>query len=99
MAVVQLRHRDSPGRAYYERKVAAGKTPMEAIRSLKRRLSDIACHQMNADARAARTDPGGHSGTTLQSSVTGPTPAAGSSDKPLPGSASHQPKTMSLTVP
>jgi transposase len=38
MAVVQLRHRDSQGRAYYERKVAAGKTPREAMRCLKRRL-------------------------------------------------------------
>ncbi len=36
MAVVQLRHRDSEGRAYYDRKVAAGKTPMEAMRALKR---------------------------------------------------------------
>ena len=27
MAVVQLRHRRSEGRAYYDRKVAAGKTP------------------------------------------------------------------------
>jgi hypothetical protein len=39
MAVVQLRHRNSEGRAYYDRKVAAGKTPMEAMRALKRRLS------------------------------------------------------------
>ncbi len=38
MAVVQLRHRNSEGRAYYDRKVAAGKTPREAMRSLKRRL-------------------------------------------------------------
>jgi transposase len=93
MAVVQLRHRDSPGRAYYDRKVAAGKTPMEAMRCVKRRLSDIVYHQMTIDARTAKTDPGGHSGTTLQSSVTGLTPTAGSSDKPLPGSASHQPKS------
>jgi transposase len=38
MAVVQLRHRNSEGRACYDRKVAAGKTPMEAMRALKRRL-------------------------------------------------------------
>src|SRR3984957_6455252 len=84
MAVVQLRN-PTEGRAYFDRKVAAGKTPMEAMRALKRRLSDIVYHQMIIDARATRTDPGGHSGTTLQSSVTGPTPSAGSSDKPLPG--------------
>ena len=98
MAIVQLRN-PTEGRAYYDRKVAAGKTPMEAMRSLKRRLSDIVYHQMITDAREARTDPGGHSGTTLQSSVTDLTPTAGSSDKPLPGSATQQPKTLSLTAP
>ena len=99
MAVVQLRHRDSKGRAYYDRKVAAGKTPMEAMRCLKRKLSDVVYRQMIADAKAAATGPGGHSGTTLQSSVTGLTPVAGSSDKPLPGPASQQPRTLSLTAP
>ena len=34
MAVVQLRH-PAKGRACYDRKVAAGKTPMEAMRALK----------------------------------------------------------------
>jgi transposase len=53
MAVVQLRHRDSQGRAYFDRKVAAGKTPREAMRCLKRRLSDIVYHQMILDARDA----------------------------------------------
>ena len=38
MAVVQLRNH-TEGRACYDRKVAAGKTPMEAMRALKRRLS------------------------------------------------------------
>jgi transposase len=99
MAVVQLRHRGSEGRAYYERKVADGKTPMEAMRCLKRRLSDVVYRQMIADMRTGRTGPGGHSGTTLQSSVTGLTPAAGSSDKPLPGPANQQPRTLSLKAP
>src|SRR4051812_24348148 len=35
-AIVQLRH-DTPGRAYFLRKVAAGRTRMEALRCLKRR--------------------------------------------------------------
>jgi transposase len=98
MAIVQLRN-PTEGRAYYDRKVAAGKTSMEAMRSLKRRLSDIVYHQMISDARAAKTDPGGHSGTTLQSSVTDLTPSAGSSDKPLPGSASQKPKSLLLSAP
>jgi transposase len=37
MAVVQLR-RDTEGRAYYRRKLAAAKTAMEAMRCLERRL-------------------------------------------------------------
>jgi len=31
---------DTPGRGYYRRKLAAGKTRMEALRCLKRRISD-----------------------------------------------------------
>ena len=54
MAVVQLRN-PTEGRAYYDRKVAAGKTPREAMRALKRRLSDIVYHQMITDARRAAT--------------------------------------------
>src|ERR1700748_3617868 len=51
MAVVQLRN-PPQGRACYDRKAAAGNTPREAMRSLKRRLSDIVYHQMIPDARA-----------------------------------------------
>ena len=50
-AITQIRHRHSPGRGYYERKLAEGKTPREAIRSLKRRLSDIVWRHLIADAR------------------------------------------------
>ena len=74
MAVVQLRNQ-TEGRAYFDRKVAAGKTPMEAMRALKRRLSDIVYHQMITDARAAGTGPGGHLGAATGSSAAGLTPA------------------------
>ena len=40
MAVAQLRH-NTPGRAYLRRRLSEGKTPMEAMRALKRRLSDV----------------------------------------------------------
>ncbi|MEU7876289.1 transposase [Dactylosporangium sp. NPDC049140] len=40
MAIVQLRN-DTEGRAYYRRKLAAGKSPMEAMRAPKRRLSNV----------------------------------------------------------
>jgi transposase len=93
MAVVQLRH-DTEGRAYYRRKLAAGKTPMEAMRALKRRLSNVVYKQMVNDAKAARTGPGGHSGATLQSSAASPIPTAGTSDQSQPGPATHQ-----LTTP
>jgi transposase len=88
MAVVQLRHRGSTGRAYYDRKVATGKTPGEAMRSLKRRLSDIACHQMVLDAGAKAAGPGGHLGAATGSSAAGLHPAAGTSEKSLPGPTS-----------
>jgi len=39
MAITQIRH-DTPGRAYYQRKRAAGKSHREALRCLKRQLSD-----------------------------------------------------------
>jgi transposase len=62
MAIVQLRN-DTPGRAYYRRKLAAGKTPMEAIRCLKRRLSDVVYKQFIHDAKhAPAASPGGHTG-------------------------------------
>jgi transposase len=49
--IVQLRN-DTPGRAYYRRRVAEGKTPMEAMRCLRRRLSDVVYRQLAADAQA-----------------------------------------------
>jgi transposase len=39
MAIVQIRH-PTAGQAYYRRKLAEGKSPKEALRCLKRRLSD-----------------------------------------------------------
>jgi hypothetical protein len=39
MAMVQVR-RPSAGQAYYQRKLAEGKSPKGALRCLKRRLSD-----------------------------------------------------------
>jgi len=56
-AVTQVSHRHSDGRACYERKLAEGKTPKEALRSLKRRVSDAVFTQLQADARQAAADP------------------------------------------
>jgi hypothetical protein len=86
--IVQLRN-DTAGRAYYRRKIAAGKTPMEAMRCLRRRLSDAVYRQLAADAQAASggTGPGGHPGASLSSSAAGLSPDTGTSDQPLPGPA------------
>jgi hypothetical protein len=99
MAIVQLRN-PTEGRAYTDARKAAGKTSMEAMRCLKRRLSNVVYRQMlhDQDTRQA-AGPGGHSGTALQSSVTDLTPDVGSSDKPLPGPATPQPRTAITAGP
>lgn len=91
MAIVQLRH-DTPGRSYYRGKLAAGKTSMEALRCLKRRLSDVIYRQLVRDARTGSgpvvgASPGGHSGATLASSAVDPTPVIDTSDQSQPGPA------------
>jgi len=90
-AIVQLRH-DTEGRAYYRRKLAAGKTPMEALRCLKRRISDVVYRRLVTDARttedrAAQTGPGGHCGASQESSAVDLPPHIDTSDQPLPGPA------------
>ena len=49
IAVTQVRN-DTPGRAYYLRKQAEGKSRKEAMRALKRRISDVVYRQLRADA-------------------------------------------------
>lgn len=49
-AVSQLRY-PGEGRDYYDKKVAEGKTSKEAIRALKRRISDVVYRHLVADAR------------------------------------------------
>jgi transposase len=53
VAICQVRHRRSEGRAYFERKLAEGKTKKDAIRSLKRHLSNVVYRQLLLDARRA----------------------------------------------
>jgi transposase len=86
-ATTQIRL-DTPGRAYYRRKLAAGKTRMEAMRCLKRRISDALYRQLIADTDALGTGPGGHCGATQESSAVDLPPHIDTSDQPLPGPAS-----------
>jgi transposase len=98
MAVVQLRNH-TEGRAYFDARKAGGMPSMMAMRALKRRLSNVVFARMLADQkRREEAGPGGHSGTTLQSSATDLTPDIGSSDQPHPGPAISKPRTPLATV-
>ena len=52
IAVTQIRFAHSEGRAYYDSKLEAGKTRREAMRALKRHISDRVYRQLRADARS-----------------------------------------------
>jgi hypothetical protein len=67
-AITQIHHRHSDGRACYDKKLAGGKTPKEALRSLKRQISNaiFACLQADARRAAARAKgPGRAAGERL----------------------------------
>jgi transposase len=62
IAVTQVRHKHSEGRAYFDKKLAEGKTHKEALRALKRQVSDAVFARLRTDARRAQAqarDPGG----------------------------------------
>ena len=56
-ALTQIRNPGTDGRIYFERKVAEGKTKREALRSLKRQVSNAIFRQLVLDAERG---PGGH---------------------------------------
>ena len=64
-AITQIRHPHSPGYAYYQRKLADGKTKKEATRALKRRISDALYEHLVADNKRG-AGPGGQAGTTAE---------------------------------
>ncbi len=62
IAVTQVRQKHSQGRAYYDKKLAEGNTRKEALRALKRQVSDAVFARLRADARREASqvrDPGG----------------------------------------
>ncbi len=67
----------------------SGKTRAEAMRCLKRRISDALYRRLRADAASNGMDagPGGHRGASHKSSAAGSHPHTGASDQPLPGPA------------
>jgi transposase len=56
IAITQLR-RDGPGRDYLQRRIAAGDTKTEAIRALRRRISDEVYRRLHADQRPSARQP------------------------------------------
>ena len=83
VAVTQLRFPSSAGRRYYERKRLEGKTPKEALRCLKRRLSDVVYRQLTIDA------------ATIDQCALPTTAAPTPSTSPLPTSRSPRAATAS----
>ena len=81
-AITQISHQHSDGRAYYQRKIAEGKTHKEALRCLKRRISNAVYARLRADARKGGRE--GNRGVTLSPRRPAHTPNTGTSDKPLP---------------
>jgi transposase len=92
MATVQLRNA-TEGRAYFDRKKAGGKSSMEAMRCLKRRLSDTVYRTLLADlAKHAATGPGGQRGNGSDSSVAGSQPQHRLFGQATPGPVTDHPK-------
>jgi hypothetical protein len=92
-AVTQIRYRHTKGRAYYDKKLAEGKTGKEALRALKRQISDaiFACLQEDARraAAAAARSPGGQPGNHSASRAAGSHPDHRLFGQATPGPATH----------
>jgi hypothetical protein len=91
-AISQIRYKHSDGRAFYEKKIAEGKTHKEALRSLKRRISDAIYAALAADARQATAcpkGPGGQPGNHSASRAAGSHPARRRFGQATPGPRHH----------
>jgi transposase len=91
-AVTQVRYPHSGGRAYYDKKLAEGKTAKEALRALKRQVSDALYKHLRADAaRAAAAgstmSPGGQAGNDSVASAAGSHPRRQLFGQATPGPA------------
>jgi transposase len=89
-AVTQVRYPHSEGRAYYDKKLAEGKTAKEALRALKRQVSDAFCKHLRADAARAAGgagSPGGQAGNDSVASAAGSHPERRLFGQATPGPA------------
>ena len=92
IAVTQVSHRHSKGRACYDKKLTGGKTPKEALRALKRQVSDAVFTCLQADARRAAGragGPGGQQGNDSDSSAAGSHPEGRLFGQATPGPQHH----------
>ena len=87
-AITQIRNKHSDGRAYYDKKLAEGKTPKEALRSLKRQVSNAIFACLQADARRAE-GPGGQQGNDSAASAAGSHPRHRLFGQATPGPGHH----------
>ena len=99
-AITQIRYRHTKGRAYYDKKLAEGKTGKEALRALKRQISDaiFACLQEDARRAAAAKSPGGQPGNHSATRAAGSHPDHRLFGQATPGPATH-PTTPAAPFP
>lgn len=57
IALTQIRLTDSPGHAYYNKRLAAGDSTREALRCLKRRLARVVYNRLHADEKSRHHTP------------------------------------------
>jgi transposase len=89
VAMVQVR-RPSAGQAYYQRKLAEGKSPKEALRCLKRRLSDAVYRCLATDqAEQPAAMATGNCGPSACDTVGSHEPPAGLSCQASAGGTAH----------
>jgi transposase len=90
-AVTQVRYQHSDGRAYYDKKLAEGKTAKEALRALKRQVSDTIYKHLRADAARIAAgcagSPGGQPGNDSVASAAGSHPERRLFGQATPGPA------------
>jgi len=103
MAVTQIRYPTTPGRQYYERKRLEGKTPKEALRCLKRRLSDLVYHQLVLDQQGTidtcgSPTTGKRTPSTSSSPTTRSRPAGPASQLTRPTASRHSSSSTGKTT-
>jgi transposase len=101
-AITQIRYKHSQGRAYYDKKLAEGKTSKEAVRALKRQVSNaiFACLQADAERTAARAGgPGGQQGNDSAASAAGSHPRHRLFGQATPGPGHHTTTAASNQAP